>query len=139
MTPPLKRLDFTLRKANLLALLVLIVAGASAMAWSAWRGGTWFGPPCADERRAESADLKIDPNTANVPSLMRMPRIGRTLAQEIVNYRLAHPPRPFVKPADLQAVPRIGPATVQYLLPYLALDVEAVRDDSPWHDGLDEP
>lgn len=51
---------------------------------------------------------RVNINTADVPALKRLPGIGPSLAQKIVDYRESH--GPFGRPEDLQAVPGIGPA-----------------------------
>lgn len=51
---------------------------------------------------------RININTADAPALERLPGIGPSLAQKIVDFRESH--GPFGQPEDLQAVPGIGPA-----------------------------
>lgn len=62
---------------------------------------------------------KIDPNTAAVPSLMRLPGIGRTRAMDIVEGRAA---RPFDSAADMERIRGIGPKTVEKIAPYLTFE-----------------
>lgn len=56
---------------------------------------------------------RIDPNTATVASLMRLPGIGRVRAMDIVTQR------PFSAAADLDRVRGIGPKTLEKIAPYL--------------------
>jgi DNA uptake protein ComE-like DNA-binding protein len=63
---------------------------------------------------------RINPNTASVASLMRLPGIGRARAIDIVHFRAGVETRPaFQSPADLQAVKGIGPKTAETIAPYL--------------------
>jgi len=64
--------------------------------------------------------LQLDANSATRAELMLLPRIGPTLADNIIEYRESlRPRRAFSCPEDLDAVRRIGPATVDALRPYL--------------------
>lgn len=70
------------------------------------------------EQRQIELDNKINPNTASLESLMRLPRIGRTKAGEIVSYRQQFSRRhegslPFKNCQDLQKVKGIGPKTAK--------------------------
>lgn len=60
----------------------------------------------SDEDPAESGPLHI--NSATVPELERLPGIGPSLANAIVDYREGY--GPFSSPQDLLSVPGIGPA-----------------------------
>ena len=99
----------------LLALLFVFVLGGALRA----RGG----------RRAVSgaqAQFRLDPNTACRDELMLLPGIGPSLADAIIAFREAAPRRPaFVRPEDLDAVRRIGPATVARLAPLLRFPAPA--------------
>lgn len=57
--------------------------------------------------------LLIDPNTATAPELMLLPGVGPVVAQNIITHResCGRSP-PYRTPADLDAVPRLGPATI---------------------------
>jgi competence ComEA-like helix-hairpin-helix protein len=63
---------------------------------------------------------RIDPNTAPVVELARLPRVGPAVAERIVQDRERH--GPFHSAADLARVPGIGPQTVASLTPHLSLD-----------------
>ncbi len=62
----------------------------------------------------------INPNTDPAASLVRLPRIGPALAAAIVDYRREH--GAFRRVEDLDAVPRIGPATVDKMRDWITLD-----------------
>lgn len=69
---------------------------------------------------APNLRLRLDPNTASAEELALLPRIGPQLAQNIVAYRAAAGRLPAFRTADdLDAVPRIGPVTVEALRPHL--------------------
>lgn len=93
-----------------------------AVAHLATLAGAWEGGVFADAPRATPTPLRltIDPNTASAAELMLLPRIGPKLAENIVRFRESVPRRPaFDCAEDLDAVERIGPATVALLRPYL--------------------
>lgn len=73
-------------------------------------------PPGAD------VGLRIDPNTATQAELALLPGVGPTLAE---NIRAARRARRFRTVEDLDAVPRIGPKTIERLRP--ALNLPGVR------------
>ena len=62
------------------------------------------------------ASKLVDLNQATAEDLERLPEIGPSLAQRIIEYRNAH--GPFRNPEELQQVPGIGPKTY-----------DALRDD----------
>ena len=72
--------------------------------------------------RVRLVNEKIDPNTASVASLRRLPMIGPAKAKQIVSYRQKHQSekRPvFGCPDDLQKVQGIGPEIVKRISRYL--------------------
>jgi competence protein ComEA len=76
----------------------------------------------AREQRAGTplaAGERIDPNTAPVEELRRLPRVGPALASAILAARRAGP---FRRPGDLERVPGIGAATAGRLAPLLRFD-----------------
>lgn len=66
-------------------------------------------PPNAGDAPPASTTGKININTATAAELERLPKIGPSIAQRIVEYRDAH--GPFARIEDLQKVKGIGPAT----------------------------
>ena len=63
---------------------------------------------------------KINPNTATMESLVRLPGIGPATAAAIIKYRQQDPGRQaFSKPEDIKAVKGIGPKKVQKMQPWL--------------------
>jgi competence protein ComEA len=74
----------------------------------------------AERRRAPLAPgERIDPNTAGVDELDRLPKVGPALAQRIVEWRQSH--GAYRSMADLDAVPGVGPALLRDAGPHLAL------------------
>ena len=59
-------------------------------------------------------------NTAPLPDLERLPGIGRTKAQAIVDYRQEH--GPFQSVDDLLQISGIGPGTLEELRPYVTVE-----------------
>ena len=69
-------------------------------------------------------DSKINPNTANIDSLVRLPGIGPARATAIIEYRnKADIKIPAFKNADdLKSIKGIGPKTVENIGQYLYFD-----------------
>lgn len=83
--------------------------------------------PIEPARAAEVQD-RINPNTADVPTLAALPTIGVKRAQDIVAYRekfvTEHPGRiAFESSRDLLNIPGIGNATAALLDPFLIYSV----------------
>ena len=76
--------------------------------------------PAPDSQRVMRAAERIDPNTATVASLRRLPGIGPVRARAIVDYR-ADKKAPFVTLEDLHHVRGIGPGTTQRIADEMAL------------------
>lgn len=72
--------------------------------------------------RAECAEEKINPNTADAASLVRLPHIGPARAQAIIEYRDSAGATRFTCPADMEKVRGIGPKTVEQIEPWLAFN-----------------
>ena len=114
------RFDFNMRRRNLAGLML-----ASAAAWvalGALAGGhmTWEPAESVNSARCAAAAERIDPNTATVPSLRRLPGIGGELAWRIVECR-GDGRALFSTLQDLSQVRGIGPAKIETAAPYLAL------------------
>jgi len=86
-------------------------------------------PPSGEDTRALSGpaaggvrteQLRVNPNTADVEELMRLPGIGPTRAQDIVAYREEH--GPFRSVDEVQNVAGIGPKTFAKIRPYLVVE-----------------
>lgn len=79
------------------------------------------------DRPSVHLESRINPNTASVGSLIRLPGIGLTRAQAIIAYRdgfseLWSDEAAFKSPGDLQQIRGIGPKTVEGLAPWVRLD-----------------
>jgi len=106
-----------LRAAFLLAMGVAL--GLSVLFTGQW----WYAG-----RAGVPIDLEdtINPNTATMASLLRLPGLGPKRAQAMVAYR-EEVQRKHGRPAfrdlnDVDAVPGLGPVTVQGMAPYLRFD-----------------
>lgn len=70
----------------------------------------------AIEGRSLTTDQRINPNTAARVDLMRLPGIGETYANRIIEGR------PYAQLDDLRRIQGIGPATLEKITPFLSLD-----------------
>ena len=114
------RLDARWTRANLAALAVLCLAAAGALAGQMLGGRSELGArPRVDAARVAAAADKVNPNTAPVASLRRLPDVGPVRAGDIVAYRLVHGGAPFRRPEDLLRVRGIGPITLATIREYL--------------------
>jgi len=131
MSPPaLRRYDASWQRRNVLALVAACTLAGGWLAGRSWARRLAVGPqPATDSARVEEAAEKINPNTASVASLQRLPGIGPARAQAIVDYRRAHGPEAFRRLGDLQRVEGIGPVTPQRIAPYL--DLPEVKESLP--------
>lgn len=121
--PNRHRLDLTPGRLQLAVLAVGLLAGGLWAAVTLAGPGRVWNPQGlgVDWPRVGRATERIDPNTASVGSLRRLPNIGPLRAQKIVEYRQDHPPRPFRTAGDLMKVPGIGLGTARRAAPHLAL------------------
>jgi competence protein ComEA len=78
-------------------------------------GGTPAPAPTAGPTRAAvpTASELVNINTATLEELDKLPGIGPTTAQNIIDYRTEH--GPFQRIEDLMNVPNVGPATFDRL------------------------
>jgi competence ComEA-like helix-hairpin-helix protein len=68
---------------------------------------------------------RINPNTASVASLVRLPGIGKARAMDIIDYRDHQPNEPvFQSPQDLEKIRGIGPKTAEKLAPWLMFNAK---------------
>jgi len=120
MTPP--RYDLRWTRGNLLALTGLcLIAAAGLLLRRADRPVRIARRIGVQQRRVEAGREKINPNLADLASLVRLPRIGPAKAAAIIAYRKAHGPVAFRSAGDLESIKGIGPATVKEIAPHLSL------------------
>ena len=72
---------------------------------------------------------RINPNTACVGSLVRLPGIGKARAMDILHYRQVNAEfeTVFESADDLQAIRGIGPKTAAKLAPWLTFDEQTTQ------------
>lgn len=120
MTLPRTIYDWTITPPHARALLLLLIVGAIAAGFST-AGRVWFRRSVpVDETNVAAAREYLDPNTATAGSLQRLPGVGSTRAEAIVQYRRAHPGA-FRTADDLTSVYGLGEGTVRKISPYLTL------------------
>ena len=71
---------------------------------------------------------RINPNTASIASLVRLPGIGRARALDVVHYRQQHEEPVFQSPRDLEKIHGIGPKTSANLAPWLVFTAKDAND-----------
>jgi hypothetical protein len=96
-------------------LLILAALGASAAL------GLAIGVTCRDRPVPSHSEERINPNSAPIGSLIRLPGIGPGRAHAIAAHRRQKAPAQvaFSRPHDVQQVRGIGPATVSNIMPWL--------------------
>lgn len=99
----------------------VLVTGVCAVLGVVWWGGY---AERAGAGRLDPGEERINPNTAEAASLMRLPNIGPARAEAIIAYRMSVAgDRPaFEKPEDMEKVKGIGPKTVERMRPWLRFD-----------------
>ena len=103
------------------ALAALGLTGLAALGVLAWQGRrpplAILGAPTANTAarwdRALDAARRLDVNTAGAEALERLPQVGPSLAQRIIEERRLH--GRFRAPEELMRVKGIGPKTVDAL------------------------
>jgi competence ComEA-like helix-hairpin-helix protein len=122
MTAPADRpYRFHLTQRHVLVLCILAGLGLGSLAL-AGRGRRWFADELpTDTDRMQQTCERVDPNIADQASLRRLPNIGPTRAQAILQYRQQHGPGCFTDAADLMNVPGIGLGTARLIAPHLTL------------------
>ena len=82
--------------------------------------GTHRAPPL------EAPPQRINPNTASMASLVRLPGIGKARAMDIIHYRQKQNPNEpvFLSAQDLESIRGIGPKTAGALEPWLIFETE---------------
>jgi competence protein ComEA len=82
-----------------------------------------------------AAAERINPNTASIASLVRLPGIGRARAMDIVYYR-QHQQQDgpaFGSPQDMENIKGIGPKTAEKLAPWLVFEGSEPQMDTNEH------
>jgi competence ComEA-like helix-hairpin-helix protein len=129
--PGRRKYDLSWNRGNTAALLLLLLAAGVATA-AALPGRTWFDQSVVvNPQRAFAAMEKIDPNSASLASLCRLPGVGPGRAKTILAYRAAHGERPFRTAADLANIRGIGARTIERLAPYLDLPAGTSKKPEP--------
>ncbi|MFP4052329.1 MAG: helix-hairpin-helix domain-containing protein [Phycisphaerae bacterium] len=73
-------------------------------------------------QKLTAARERIDPSTAPLASLVRLPGVGPSIARNIIAYRREHGPESLANPRDLLKVPNIGPYRLKRMSPFLRYD-----------------
>lgn len=114
------RYDLAWRRENQFALLTLcLIFFAATIAYHLSINGT-------DDRHipirrdlVAAAAEKIDPNTASSASLQRLPGIGPSRANAIIEYRNSQPKPALATAGDLAKVRGIGGETARRIAPFM--------------------
>jgi competence protein ComEA len=80
-------------------------------------------------KAAAALEGVVNLNTASEAELMRLPRIGETVARRIIDFREKH--GPFQRLEDLMNVQGIGEKTFEKLRPHLAVEGETTLRPIP--------
>lgn len=112
------RRDAALLAGATLAGMLVIVWGACFLIAPVWQPG--YG--AAVSQTASASRPLINPNTADVQTLMELPGVGQQKAQAIVAYREEN--GPFLSAEELSLVPGISQQMVDSWAEYMTLDPE---------------
>lgn len=123
------RIDLAWRRRNTVALATLCALAGALLVLALLRTHAPAGERLAVRPDlADAARERIDPNSASFASLLRLPGVGPTRAEAIIDYRRTHGDACFRKATDLKAVHGIGEGTVRRVTPYLP---ETMRPEAP--------
>lgn len=155
------RINRTEARSTLLATGILLLGvaaragfgpGPAEVGWSSDSTGTADRPPGVDsirarveaELRAEAAAERplapgetLDPNSASLTELRRLPGIGRAKAAAIVAEREAN--GPYRELSDLLRVAGIGPSTVSRIAGFVTLPGREMTSERPHSSRLSGP
>ncbi|MCB9728124.1 MAG: helix-hairpin-helix domain-containing protein [Deltaproteobacteria bacterium] len=106
-------------------LSVLVTASLLTLALPGVASARPGAPPSRSAEKAVTATGVVNINTAGVTELMRLPRVGPSLAERIVEYRTR---TPFKRTVELARVKGIGLKTVRRLGPWLAISGPTTLD-----------
>lgn len=121
--PPAQRYSLRWTRGNLAALLLLGMVAAGLAAYHHVDRPLKTGRDVpVDAQRVAAAAERINPNTAPLASLLRLPGIGPGRARAIIAHRQAPGREPFRAAEDLAAVRGIGPSTVRLVSPLLTFE-----------------
>jgi len=108
----------------LTALGLLVLVGLGARIWQQRRPPITVEqgarPPTAQWEAMIQQARQVDLNQATTAELERLPEIGPSMAQRIIEYRQTH--GRFERPTDLLNVPGIGPKTFEVLRDYVTVN-----------------
>jgi competence protein ComEA len=111
----------------LLSFVVVTLGATGALAATADRVGPVPQGPVVEAAQATAGETPPAPtgvvnvNTATAQQLQLLPGVGPSRAQAIIAQRERHP---FRRPEDLLTIRGIGRATLNRMLPYLAVEGE---------------
>jgi len=122
--PAGRQIETPPRRRTLAAMIALCLIAAAGLAIR--RAGRRYAGEVipVDRSGVDAASEKVDPNTATVASLRRLPGIGPVKARAIVAFREGKP-HAYRNADDLRPVRGIGPGTVRRIAPFLSIPLES--------------